>query len=542
MRVLGGLLFLAIPVCARSADEIEELLQRRLSPGVVALFARHKADPRIAERLKIALLDGAAPVRAVAARTTALGKLSGLLSSLKETLVRETDANAAAEEIRAFCVLGGPSADSDVLAAMRRFAPGLNGGYVRLLARLRGASATDSYFSTLRELALSPSDRRAFFRHVLDHDGPEALTAAAALAFSHRAVEDWAALLSVAAEREVPLKEGVLIAVLQGGEAAFRGEAAWYMAKNYRKHPPQNADEILEAISEERASSSDAESHFGFEILRRVLGKPAVEDESWIASLDTNPHCHLDSDFYRSSLLELLTEHERDAMFRRNQATRPPEEQRGTRRPTPAVKPSAQDTRLQLVSGLPKGISYDLLSAGGCRSTSRERFYSIADIKFDPDGLPRHVRLAVGPPRPDCRKTAEAIFLMSAAPEDEGFQAGPIACLALLDPDCLICNEVPAAPAGTEAASANEEVMRVGAKVVAPTLVKRVEPLYSEEDRRNRQEGVSLYEAIISPTGCVRNLRVLKSSHPRLDVSGMEAVARWRYKPATLDGNPCPCT
>ena len=30
------------------------------------------------------------------------------------------------------------------------------------------------------------------------------------------------------------------------------------------------------------------------------------------------------------------------------------------------------------------------------------------------------------------------------------------------------------------------------------------------------------------------------SSYPLLNIMGMEAIARWRYKPATLEGRPVP--
>ena len=57
-------------------------------------------------------------------------------------------------------------------------------------------------------------------------------------------------------------------------------------------------------------------------------------------------------------------------------------------------------------------------------------------------------------------------------------------------------------------------------------------------DRRNHEQGVSLYEGIITTTGCVTDLRLLKSSSPVLDIMGMEAIAQWRYQPATLNGRP----
>jgi TonB family protein len=546
-KAVSALLLLAIPAASRGADEIDKLLQRRLSPGVVARFARYTKEPRIAVRLKEALSENAAPVRTVAARVIALGGMVSLVSELKDALGRETDVDAAGEEIRALCAIGGAVADPEALAAAKRFTPRLDGAYARIVGRLRGTEALLLYFSTLREMALSPSDRRAFFRHVVNRDGPDVLAAAGSLALSHRATKDWEAVLAVAAEREASVKEGVLVAALRGEDAVLRGEAAWYMAKTYRKHPPQDSNEILKAVLEENRPEPDAELRFGAEILRRVLGKPAVQDEGWIACLDTNPHCHLDSDFIESPLIELLTESERLALLRRNEAHRPPEARSGLADParmsktpaprlTPARSSEADPADLRLVSGLPKGSTEDLISVGGCRSTSRTRWYGVAEIEFGGLGLPRHVSVLGVPPKLDCRETAETIFLMSAAPDDGSLRGGRGVYLALFEPDCLVCNEELAAPA--EAAGRNSDVMRVRGKVVAPQIENRVEPRYPEEARRQLQQGINIYEAIISSTGCVREIRLLKGTYPLLDLTGMEAIARWRYKPATLDGRP----
>jgi TonB family protein len=543
VRAISTMLLLAIPAPSRGADEIDKLVRRRLTPGVVALFTRHMGDQRIAARLEAALADDAAPVRVVAARVIALGSIRSLIPAVKGALAKETDTDAAKEEIRALCAIAGPAADPEALDAARRFTPRLDGAYARIIGGLRGTEALLPYFSTLREMALLPSDRRAFFRRVVNRDGPAVLVAAGSFALSRHATKDWEAVLAVAAEREAPLKEGVLVAALRGDDTVLRGEAAWYMAKTYRKNPPKDSDEILKAASEETHPEPDAELRFGAEMLRRVLGRPAVEDEGWITSLETNPHSHLDSDFLESPLVELLTPRERAALLRRNEANRPPEARSSpsnsgkARRATPSStsNPEAERSDLRLVAGLPRGSTADLISVGGCRSTSRG-WYGVAEIEFGAHDLPRHVSLVGAPSDPDCRGTAETIFLMSAAPEDGTLRGGRGLYLVLFDPDCLICNEEVAAPA--EGAGRESDVMRVRAKVVAPKLEKRVEPSYPLDARQQRQEGVNIYEAIISSTGCVREIRILKATHPLLDVAGMEAIARWRYKPATLDGKP----
>ena len=526
-----ALLLAPIPLLA--GDAIDKLVQRKLTPGAVALLVQHVHDPRVAARLKTALSDKTAVVRAVAARVTVVGRLADLLPDLKSALAAETDPEAAREEMRAVCTLGGPAADTDAFAQIKRFSGRLDGAYVRVVGRLRGTAAIPAYFSTLRpELSLTLTDRRAFYRRVFDRSGADALVVAGSYALSHEATEDWQAIVAVAGDCGVILQESILLAALRAEDAVLRGEAAWYSAKSYRIARPGNRVEILKAADEGARSDADPERRFGFEMLGRVLGKAAVEDEAWIACLETNLECHLDSDFVDSPLDELLTERERMALRHRNEANRPREARSSSTDKPPSR--TAATSNLQLVTGLPHGTASDLLSVGGCLSDARRRYYAVGEVDYGSNGFPIHVKLVGAPSNEECQNTAATIFLLSTASE-----AGPVrmdhgVLLALFDENCLLCNEEPAVPLAVE--GSDTRVLRVRANIVPPRIEKKDPPIYPEEARKNHQEGVSIYEAIISSTGCVRDIQVRKSSYPLLDMVGMEALARWRYKPATLNG------
>ncbi len=77
---------------------------------------------------------------------------------------------------------------------------------------------------------------------------------------------------------------------------------------------------------------------------------------------------------------------------------------------------------------------------------------------------------------------------------------------------------------------------RPGGDISAPELVRRIEPAYPEIARRARQEGVVVVEAIISSSGTIEDVRVVKSAGVLLDSAAEEAVRKWRYRPATLNG------
>lgn len=81
-----------------------------------------------------------------------------------------------------------------------------------------------------------------------------------------------------------------------------------------------------------------------------------------------------------------------------------------------------------------------------------------------------------------------------------------------------------------------EGAIRPGGDVRPPQLLERVEPDYPESERKARKEGIVILEAIITTAGFVDDVRVLKSVDPVLDGSAGRAVARWRYRPATLNG------
>jgi TonB family protein len=191
---------------------------------------------------------------------------------------------------------------------------------------------------------------------------------------------------------------------------------------------------------------------------------------------------------------------------------------------------------LRLVYGLPAGVAADVFSLEGCHSTSLTRWLSLASVEYRPDGLPRRVTIGTQPPRPECQRTAQALLLMSTAPSEEADAAArPQSLLALFEPEAYECAD---AAASAPAAPTIPDTVRVRGPVIAPKLVKRVQPIYPKEARKNREEGVSLFEAIITPEGCIEEPRLLQSATPTLDVMGMEALTRWKYQPATLNGRP----
>jgi TonB family protein len=83
------------------------------------------------------------------------------------------------------------------------------------------------------------------------------------------------------------------------------------------------------------------------------------------------------------------------------------------------------------------------------------------------------------------------------------------------------------------------DMKRVGGAVKAPVTIKRVEPVYPEQARRLRISGIVIVECTIDKSGVVRDGRVLKGLPvPTLAYTALEAVRRWTFQPATVDGEP----
>ena len=68
-------------------------------------------------------------------------------------------------------------------------------------------------------------------------------------------------------------------------------------------------------------------------------------------------------------------------------------------------------------------------------------------------------------------------------------------------------------------------------------LLHKVQPIYPPLARQARVQGAVELRAVISKTGAIENLVVVRG-HPMLATAAVEAVKQWRYRPYLLNGEP----
>ena len=81
--------------------------------------------------------------------------------------------------------------------------------------------------------------------------------------------------------------------------------------------------------------------------------------------------------------------------------------------------------------------------------------------------------------------------------------------------------------------------VRLSGDIKEPRKVRDVRPIYPQEARDAKVQGIVIIEALIGVDGAVETVRVLRSV-PLLDQAAVAAVQQWVFTPTLLNGSPVP--
>ena len=71
-----------------------------------------------------------------------------------------------------------------------------------------------------------------------------------------------------------------------------------------------------------------------------------------------------------------------------------------------------------------------------------------------------------------------------------------------------------------------------------PQPIYSPEPSFSEEARKAKYQGIVVLLVVVGKDGHPYDIQVGQSLGMGLDQKAIEAVSRWRFRPATLNGEP----
>ncbi len=468
-------------------------------------------EPAIdAAQLAKAIASADALTRATAARVATVRGVTDALPALREIVVTETDGEAVREQIRALVLLG--DAEDVALAAKQlpKFPASLDSEFTEAIARRGAPGATALY------LKYRPELRNPGSSVTLSLWGRSAMltgTAARLLGSNdHRAL---ARLLRETIESGLEIEPNVIAVALDDDTPEIRTAAVWYLLERYAAEPaklPENAGAPREGASAEEA--------FGREVLRRMAGAEIEERPEWLAWLKSKEgRARVPGG---KAVLRFLSLDEQQALERKEPS-----------RPTQTLhKPPASPFRLALT--FPGNLGAQLIRHGRCR----DPWIGVASATVDRAGRVQTAGVSKMQTTPRCKEIVETMLRLSFA-EPKTIASGLTSDAILLvkgeDHACFDEGPLHAGLTGSH---------RAGGEITAPKILTRVEPRFPESvrtemDLRGQGSVIVIAEAVISKTGCVRNVELIgQSEWAALNVSSLLALSKWKFEPGMLDGRP----
>jgi TonB family protein len=447
--------------------------------------------------------------RATAARVATVRGITDALPRLREVVTAENNAEAAREQIRALCILGTEE-DIDLVAKqLPRFPASIDLDFSEAIAR-RGAP-----YATALYLRYAPALRRSspYVQHALWARAPLANVTASKLIAAND-VRALRSLFDALATSGMTLDPGVLSIALEAPSTEIRSAATWYVVD-------RQADVPAAALTEREGAS--VEERFGREVLRRMGGAQKEDREEWLAWLRSS--AGRARVWSKKAVQQQLTAKEQKAWAEDKPAWI-------QRVPSAFESQPIAVSPFRLSPELPTGLSEKLFAHTRCNSA----WIGSGSVAVDRAGRVQSAELSRVYTIGECKTALRTMLRLSLA-DPTTLNASLVSDdLQFVKPPGNGCfDEAPVDGFGTG------DILRAGGDVVAPVVIQRVEPDFPRSARQNRGAGsaVVVMEAVITRTGCVRDIQIISQSHSGdLNSAAVSALSKWKFKPGTLDGQP----
>lgn len=93
-------------------------------------------------------------------------------------------------------------------------------------------------------------------------------------------------------------------------------------------------------------------------------------------------------------------------------------------------------------------------------------------------------------------------------------------------------------PTSSAGIDIGEPVYQVGSSIQPPVVIHMVSPKYSQQARAAKFSGDVVVSMIVDSEGKLRDVHILRGVGMGLDENAIEAVKKYRFKPALRDGKP----
>jgi TonB family protein len=74
--------------------------------------------------------------------------------------------------------------------------------------------------------------------------------------------------------------------------------------------------------------------------------------------------------------------------------------------------------------------------------------------------------------------------------------------------------------------------------ITAPHATYSPDPKYPKKESKARHRGTVILELVVDADGLPRDVKVSRPLSPEFDEAAIDAVKKWKFSPATKDGNP----